>query len=91
MNYLNVDDYVNLYEFPLALTLLCLGFNLEALNKEPDFTQRVSFVFPKSSELEKTISEYWAGNLRIEPKLFWSKSRELKSRIRSEIDNGSNK
>lgn len=91
MKYLNVNDYITLYEFPLAITLICLNFSLETLEREPKSNQKVGFVFLKSLELEKAISDYWKGDLMVEPKLFWSKSRELKSRIRSEVDYSSDK
>lgn len=44
---------------------------------------QVSFIFGKTERLEKTVKEFFEGSLLVEPKSYWSKIRELKSRIKS--------
>lgn len=81
---LNDDERISFSEFPLAITLICLGFKLVALNKDPKTPERIDFIFDKNDAVEKSIASYWEGNLLVEPKAFWNISRELKSRMRSE-------
>lgn len=67
-------------ELPLCASLVYHGFSLCAIDKRDP--SRVMFCFPQSQSLMDTIQEYWAGNMLVEPKRFWSIQRELKSRIR---------
>ncbi len=76
-------DYINFTEFPLVISLVCLGFKIESFNQNPKNYGRIEFVFSKNKTIEKTINDYWNGKLLIDPKKFWSISRELKSRTRS--------
>ena len=76
-------DYINFTEFPLAISLVCLDFEIESFNQDPKNYGRIEFVFNKNKAIEKAINDYWNGKLLIDPKKFWSISRELKSRIRS--------
>jgi len=79
---MNEKGYLNFTDFPLAVTLICLGSKLVTLNEDTKTIDRVNFVFEKNPEVEKIVAAYWAGSLLVEPKQFWNVSRELKSRIR---------
>jgi len=80
--YLYDEDYVNFTEFPLAVTLMCLGKKLVALNRDPKTPEKIEFVFEKNEAVKNFVTRYWNGELLVEPKQFWNISRELKSRIR---------
>ena len=82
MNYIGNEESVSFSEFPLVATLAYLGFKVAALDSDRD--GKILFVFEKSVSLEKAIRSYWDGLTSVEPKRFWSLSRELKSRMRSE-------
>ncbi len=77
------DEHVSFSEFSLAITLICLGFKLDALNRNDQTYRKIEFTFSKTGALEAAITRYWNGDLLIEPKTFWNVSRELKSRMRS--------
>lgn len=81
--FIDNKDYINFSEFPLVVSLLSLGFEIEANNQDPKNTGRIEFAFKKTEAIGIAITKYWNGNLLIEPKRFWNISRELKSRIRS--------
>lgn len=81
--YQNVKNQVNISEFPILVCLTILDFKIIAFNNDPKNRSRIEFVFEKTEKLNKAVNDYWNGDLLIEPKKFWSTSRELKSRIRS--------
>jgi len=81
--YLDVRDHVNISEFALVICLICFDFKIEAYDNDPKNAGRVEFVFEKTERLSRFINDYWNGDLVIDPKKFWGKSRELKSRLRS--------
>jgi hypothetical protein len=65
-------------DLPLAASLQSLGY-IPTLEKSSD--NRILFVFPKSPETVKAMSDYWTNLLKVNPKLLWTSVRELKSRI----------
>lgn len=70
-------------DFPLCVTLLTLGFTIDALNgADPN---RIVFCFSQTDSLIDSIKKYWTGQLSVEPKSFWNAQRELKARIRNGV------
>ena len=67
---LNLVSCLSLLEFPI------LKINSQ---KYP----QVSFLFGKTKKLEEVVENFFNGSLLIEPKSYWAKIRELKSRIKS--------
>lgn len=65
-------------ELPLAASLQSLGF-IPTLEKTSD--KKIVFVFSKTPETEKAMSDYWTNLLKVNPKLLWNSVRELKSRM----------
>lgn len=64
----------------LALaTVLSLYLPIELVDRTD--TRRVEFVFNSSEELHKLTEAFWKGELAIEPKLFFTQLRIIKSRI----------
>jgi len=83
INYMN-----NEYESMIALEDMCLisylavlEFPIENINssKYPQFT----FLFKKTKKLEEAMENFFNGSALVEPKEYWAKIRELKSRIKS--------
>ena len=80
-----IIDHIKTAEFPLAVTLLNLGFPIQKLETDATTPSRTIFVFKYSQELEATIDAYWNDGLLIEPKAFFGTTRELKSRMKSTV------
>lgn len=78
------EKYKSVIEFEdlnLVSCLSLLDFPILSINsrKYPQF----GFIFGKTESLEKTVKDFFNGDLLVEPKSYWSKIRELKSRIKS--------
>ena len=68
----------------LALaTTLSLFFPIETIDKTNP--KRALFVFEKSPDLDKTIYEFYHDTLKIAPQVFFSKLREVKTRLYENI------
>lgn len=76
MNYFKCSD------FPLAVSLLCLGFQLEHIDRSN--LKRAKFCFKKSDELDDAVNAFWHGQLKIEPKIFCMNQKVLKSQLYSQ-------
>lgn len=79
----NVQKQVNISEFPILVCLTILDFKIIRFNNDPRNLGRIEGVFEETEKLNEVINDYWNGDLLIDPKKFWSASRELKSRLRS--------
>lgn len=77
------EESINITEFPLAVSIMCLGYQLGGIEPNKNDSQRLEFIFEKNEATERIIAGYWNGNLLVEPKQFWNITRELKSRIRN--------
>ena len=82
-NYME-DTYKSTIEYEdlnLISCLVLLDFPILSVNtrKYP----QVGFIFGKTEMLERTVQKFFEGSLLVEPKNYWSKIRELKSRIKS--------
>lgn len=70
-------------DFSLAITLYTLNYPLREILRDQ---ARKTFVFEKDDTLDDTVADYWMGELKVEPKQFYNKSRELKARLKDEIN-----
>jgi hypothetical protein len=77
-----INNQIEVSDLALASSLQHLGFPVTSISRDPREHPKVSFVFESSDELNNVIQKYWQGHLNVEPKSFWSISRELKSRTR---------
>jgi hypothetical protein len=77
----NYKSVLELEDMCLISYLAVVGFPIETINskKYPQFT----FLFKKTEKLKQAMENFFNGSALIEPKSFWAKSRELKSRIKS--------
>ena len=63
----------------LASALLCLGYDVTGIdNVNP---KKVSFIFMDSPQLATDMSNYWSGNVRVDPKELSNYRRELLTRV----------
>ena len=82
-NYEVRSSFFETSDLPLAVTLSSLGFTLHHLDASNP--SRVVFFFVPSEALQAAIDAFWNGSTAIEPKNFWNTQRELKARIRNEV------
>ena len=72
----------NLYrtsDLSLCAALCVSGFVAKEIEKVNP--QRSAFVFDSSVALEEVVAQYWQGELRVEPQVYFNQLRTLKSRI----------
>lgn len=79
MNELDKNKIFQTNNLPLAVSVLCLGFQIISLNKENP--KRAIFVFQKTEKLEQAISDFYNDKLLISPRRFFDTQKMLKSRI----------
>lgn len=69
-------------DFYIAVSLCCLGFHVERLDRtNPD---RVIFCFrddPK--KIEGAVNGYWDGSLKLSPTALFTQQKLLRSRLHS--------
>jgi len=58
-------------------TTLSLYVPIESINRENP--RRVDFLFLSNPKTEKLINQYWKGELRIEPKVYFNQLRTIKA------------
>ena len=77
----NYKSVLELEDMCLISYLAVVGFPIETINskKYPQFT----FLFKKTEKLSESMENFFNGSALVEPKSYWAKSRELKSRIKS--------
>lgn len=75
---MNKSEYFETSEMALASALLCLGHKLDFIEKRDP---KSIFTFQRDEFLDKTIQGFWAGELRVEPKSYFTCIREVKSRL----------
>ncbi len=68
-------------DLSLAATLITVGYSFHGIDK--DNPQKVVFLIEKDVGIDKSVQEYFAYKLRVEPFHFFSALRNLKSRIRT--------
>lgn len=77
---MNENELFYTEDFPLAITLKCLGFKFMGVERTQN-KERLSFVFQNSREIGEVIEKFWSDSLLVEPKTFFSASRYLKQHI----------
>ena len=72
------------YTFDLgcAATLISIGFQLEALDKQNP--RKVQFIFKRNDGIEKIVNEYWSDRVEVRARTFFDNVKMLKNRIYSE-------
>jgi hypothetical protein len=75
---LKENDFYRTSDLALATTI-SLFYPIEAIDKQNP--QKAYFVFKREEGLDELIEKYWKGELRIEPKTFFSQLRVIKARL----------
>lgn len=64
------------------VTVLSLYIPIEKIDRSN--VAKVQFLFAESDQLRQLVNDYWKGELRIEPKLYFSQLKNIKTRLYSE-------
>lgn len=75
------DNTFETNDFSLAITLICLGFPINQLDRTN--RNKVGFIFNRSDALENNVRNYWSNQIKVSPKDFFNTQKELKARIYS--------
>jgi hypothetical protein len=78
-----VTDSVKITEFPLAATLVLLGYELKSIEIVANEPQKFEFFFEKDEAIGRIAIGYLNGNLLVEPKKFLEVRKEINSKIKN--------
>ncbi len=70
------------YDLGAASALICVGFELQAIEK--DNPKKCRFVFQKTTGLYGSLTRYWANSLNGDLLKYFDTLKMLKNRIYSE-------
>jgi hypothetical protein len=76
---LNENDYFKTSDLSLCATLGCLGYCVEATDKENP--QKIKFLIRRDEYLDQLIQLFWAHGLTVDPLIYFNTLKELKSRV----------
>lgn len=68
----------------LAVALICHDFELAALERQSDGSNRITFRFIAHKRIPQTVQDYWSGNLAVNAKRYWNETKNLKTRLYSQ-------
>jgi len=75
-------------EYALAVTLLYFEVPLTGFDRDPSSPQKLIFLFEYTAEVNSLVQQYWNDKLQCSPRRWHGLSRDLKSRIKSELSFG---
>ena len=78
----NPNEYFSSNDFPLAVTLMCKGFELITLDKN-ETTKKYEFLFEQSSDMTSLIADYWVHRVSVDPLEYENYRKNLKARMYS--------
>lgn len=78
------DDLFRTTDFACASALLALGFKLELLDRTRS-DGRVDFVFRRDPGIDEAIQAHFSGQLKVSSIEYYSAQRNLKSRLKNEL------
>lgn len=81
MNDHNYNQY-SANDLALVSVLIHLGFVVERIEK--DANGKATFYFDRGDRLEETLSKYWSGQIRVEPRAYFDAIKRAKTRIYAE-------
>lgn len=65
----------------LSLGAVVLLFRpLEGIEKRPA-QRKAEFIFAHDDELDQLVERYWRGEIRVEPRQYFTALREIKARL----------
>ena len=77
------SEFTETQDMGISVALICRGFELLDLRSEGT-SKRVVFIFRNSNGIEEAIQDYWSGKLRVDAKLYWNETKNLKTRLYSQ-------
>ena len=66
-------------DLSLTAVISVLGFGIEQIERVSP--SRSVFIFEDSASLQETVSLYWRGDLRIEPRAYFDELKRIKARL----------
>ena len=76
---LQEKNYFKSPDIALCSALCCLGYEIEAINKQNP--ARAIFSIKKDEQLDELIQLYFTHQLKVEPLSFFNALREIKTRV----------
>jgi hypothetical protein len=73
------ESVIKIKDLTLASLLITLGFPLLSIDNRKE--NETGILFGRTNSLNTAIDNYHRGILLIEPKKYWTKSKELKGRL----------
>lgn len=74
---------VDTEDFGLAIALVCCGYELAALERQKQGSNRITFRFLAHDSIDEDAQNYWSGKLTVDAKTYWNESKNLKTRLYS--------
>lgn len=78
MQFLAENDFYKTSDLALA-AVISLSIPLEAIDRAGG--QKAQFIFCRTNDLDEIISQYWRGEIRVEPRQFFNAIRDIKTRL----------
>lgn len=63
------------------VTTLSLEFSIVGLKKDAYDPRRIWFEFEDTDDLQKTVSDFWSGKVKVEPQKLFNQLKMIKTRI----------
>ena len=84
MKNLKENEYFETTDLNLANTIYYYGGKIETIDKRDP--SRAIFVFKREKGLDEIVQSYWTHSLQVDPLRFFHCLRELKTRLRQEVE-----
>lgn len=75
---MNINIYYQTSDLALA-TVISLYYPIDSIDRQNP--QKIQFNFIRNQELDQLIENYWHGELKINPQVYFNQLKTLKSRI----------
>lgn len=76
-------NFIKTSDFALASTLNCLGYDIAGIDKSN--RKRVVFYFERTSQVEITIKQYFANQVRLNPLDYDSTQKQIHAQIHTDL------
>lgn len=75
----NINDIYSTSDLALA-TLISLWYPLEAIDRTQD-AHKAYFLFKRDQQLDKLVTSYWRGELKVNPQQYFNALKNMKARL----------
>lgn len=80
---MNEIEVIKTSDFTLAATLLCMGHDVDGIDKEN--MKRVIFYFKKTPTIDANVAKYFRNELLVNPLDFARAQREIRAQIHTDL------